>query len=40
MIVSPENTTPTMLGLLAIGKTPQDFYLERIFSSCELTGLT
>jgi len=25
MIVSPENTTPTMLGLLAIGKTPQDF---------------
>lgn len=25
MIVSPENTTPTMLGLLSIGKSPQDF---------------
>ncbi len=25
MIVSPDNTTPTMLGLLAIGKSPQDF---------------
>lgn len=25
MIVSPDDTTPTMLGLLAIGKTPQDF---------------
>ncbi len=25
MIVSPENTTPTVLGLLAIGKSPQDF---------------
>lgn len=25
MIVSPENTTPTVLGLLAIGKTAQDF---------------
>lgn len=25
MIVSPDETTPTMLGLLSIGKTPQDF---------------
>lgn len=25
MIVSPENATPTVLGLLAIGKSPQDF---------------
>jgi len=25
MIVSPEETTPTVLGLLAIGKNPQDF---------------
>ncbi len=25
MIVSPADTTPTVLGLLAIGKTPQDF---------------
>lgn len=25
MIVSPDNTTPTVLGLLAIGKRPQDF---------------
>lgn len=25
MIVSPDDTTPTVLGLLAIGKTPQDF---------------
>ncbi len=25
MIVSPEDTTPTVLGLLSIGKTPQDF---------------
>jgi len=25
MIVSPENTTPTVLGLLTIGKSPQDF---------------
>ncbi len=25
MIVSPENTTPTVLGLLSIGKNPQDF---------------
>ncbi len=25
MIVSPENTTPTVLGLLALGKSPQDF---------------
>lgn len=25
MVVSPENTTPTVLGLLAIGKSPQDF---------------
>jgi ATP-dependent DNA helicase RecG len=25
MIVSPDNTTPTVLGLLAIGKSPQDF---------------
>ena len=25
MIVSPEDTTPTVLGLLAIGKSPQDF---------------
>jgi len=25
MIVSPVDTTPTLLGLLAIGKTPQDF---------------
>ncbi|NOX92412.1 MAG: transcriptional regulator [Gammaproteobacteria bacterium] len=25
MIVSPENVTPTVLGLLAIGKSPQDF---------------
>lgn len=25
MIVSPENTTPTVLGLLSIGKSPQDF---------------
>jgi len=25
MIVSPDDTTPTVLGLLAIGKSPQDF---------------
>lgn len=25
MIVSPENTTPTVMGLIAIGKSPQDF---------------
>src|SRR5690606_3958806 len=25
MIVSPTDTTPTVLGLLAIGKSPQDF---------------
>ncbi|PIE91120.1 MAG: transcriptional regulator [Acidobacteria bacterium] len=25
MIVSPEDTTPTVLGLLSMGKTPQDF---------------
>ena len=25
LIVSPENTTPTVLGLLALGKSPQDF---------------
>lgn len=25
MIVSPEDTTPTVLGLLALGKSPQDF---------------
>lgn len=25
MIVSPDNTTPTVLGLLAIGKSPQDY---------------
>ena len=25
MIVSPADTTPTLMGLLAIGKTPQDF---------------
>lgn len=25
MVVSPEDTTPTVLGLLALGKTPQDF---------------
>ncbi len=25
MIVSPDDTTPTILGILAIGKTPQDF---------------
>ncbi len=25
MVVSPEDTTPTVLGLLAIGKNPQDF---------------
>ncbi|MBM9537655.1 ATP-binding protein [Desulfobulbus alkaliphilus] len=25
MILSPEHTTPTVLGLLAIGKSPQDF---------------
>ena len=25
MIVSPEDTTPTVLGLLSIGKTPQDY---------------
>ena len=25
MIVSPDNTTPTVLGLLSIGKNPQDF---------------
>lgn len=25
MIVSPEETTPTVMGLLAIGKSPQDF---------------
>jgi len=25
MIVSPEDTTPTLCGLLAIGKTPQDY---------------
>jgi len=25
MIVSPENSTPTVLGLLGIGKSPQDF---------------
>jgi ATP-dependent DNA helicase RecG len=25
MIVSPEETTPTVLGLLALGKSPQDF---------------
>ena len=25
MIVSPEDTTPTVMGLLAIGKSPQDF---------------
>lgn len=25
MIVSPTDTTPTIMGLLAIGKTPQDF---------------
>ncbi len=25
MIISPEDTTPTVLGLLAIGKNPQDF---------------
>lgn len=25
MIVSPDNTTPTILGLLALGKSPQDF---------------
>ena len=25
MIVSPEDTTPTVLGLLSIGKSPQDF---------------
>lgn len=25
MIVSPENTTPTVTGLLAVGKSPQDF---------------
>ncbi|WP_419587935.1 ATP-binding protein [Thiolapillus sp.] len=25
MIVSPDETTPTVLGLLSIGKTPQDF---------------
>ena len=25
MIVSPDETTPTILGLLAIGKSPQDF---------------
>ncbi len=25
MIVSPDDTTPTLLGLLAVGKSPQDF---------------
>lgn len=25
MLVAPENTTPTVLGLLSIGKSPQDF---------------
>jgi len=25
MIVSPDDTTPIVLGLLAIGKSPQDF---------------
>lgn len=25
MIVSPDDTTPTVMGLLALGKTPQDF---------------
>ena len=25
MVVSPDDTTPTVLGLLAIGKSPQDF---------------
>ncbi len=25
MIVSPDNTTPTVMGLLAVGKSPQDF---------------
>lgn len=26
MIVSPSGTTPTVLGLLALGKNPQDFF--------------
>jgi ATP-dependent DNA helicase RecG len=25
MIVSPNETTPTVLGLLSLGKSPQDF---------------
>jgi ATP-dependent DNA helicase RecG len=38
MIVSPENTTPTVLGLLSIGKSPQDFLLGAYIQFLRIDG--
>jgi ATP-dependent DNA helicase RecG len=39
MVVSPDNTTPTVLGLLAIGKSPQDFLPGAYIQFLRLDGL-
>jgi len=38
MIVSPDDTTPTVLGLLSIGKTPQDFILGAFIQFLRIDG--
>ncbi|MEE8058285.1 MAG: ATP-binding protein [Pseudomonadales bacterium] len=39
MIVSPDETTPTLLGLLAIGKSPQDFLAGAFIQFLRIDGL-
>jgi ATP-dependent DNA helicase RecG len=39
MIVSPEETTPTVLGLLAIGKSPQDFLSGAFIQFLRIDGI-
>ncbi len=38
MILSPEDTTPTILGLLAIGKNPQDFLADAYIQFLRIDG--
>ncbi len=38
MIVSPDDTTPTVLGLLAIGKSPQDFLPGAVIQFLRIDG--
>lgn len=39
MIVSPENTTPTILGLLTLGKSPQDFLAGAYIQFLRIDGI-